>query len=259
MKSLEYTKKFGKNIKISRGSLSKDEIGEFNSYLETLFDEYPDMPKFNNVTVKNNASSHKGGYIMTSTNYFTGEKFYDLYINAGWLEDRQKRADDNNIKWYQAQIEYMSKQLDNVTNDENKQFITDTINKFKDKINTINEERSKPKEQVYNVVAKCKSRSERLKSLMAHELMHRITQEFEGYKPSQAPERHKEHIDLTNKLSEVYNNAIKNGDAKKISTYATTSRSEFLSEANAMLEGGFELPSYIKDVLIEIKDFNRRK
>jgi hypothetical protein len=225
MKSTDYTKKFCKNVKISRASLSKDEIGEFNSYLETLFDEYPDMQKFDNITVKNNMSSHKGGYVMPRTNYFTDEVSYDLYINSGWLEDRQKINDS----------------------------------KFKNRIETINEESKKPKEQVYNVVAKCNSRSERLKSLMAHELMHRITQDFESFRPSQNPSKHKAYIDLTNKLKEAYTKAINNGDAKRISTYATTNKSEFLSEANAMLEGGFEMPQYIKDVLLEVKEWNRRK
>ena len=96
---------------------------------------------------------------------------------------------------------------------------------------------------------------------MAHELMHTITQEFDyavSNKKITTEELKQKHSDLTKKIREVYNEAIKNGDAKKISRYATTSRDEFLSEANSMLEGGYEMPKYITEVLEELKDFNRK-
>lgn len=261
MKSVDYTQKFAPNVKITRGSLSKDEIGEFNAYLEKTFNDYPEMQKFRNISVRNNPSSRTGGYIMTSTNYFTGEKNFELYINSGWLEDRQAISDEKTLRWYKTQVEHIEKQLTNLTDVERKPNLEHMLNSFKESINKIEERKKAPRTEFSNVVNRCKTRSERLKSLMAHELMHRITQEFDyavSNKKVTTEELKQKHNDLTKKIREVYNEAIKNGDAKRISSYATTSRDEFLSEANAMLEGGYEMPSYITEVVEELKDFNRK-
>ena len=260
MKSATYTEKFAPNVKITRGSFSKDEIGEFNAYLEKVFNDYPEMQKFRNIFVKNNTSSDTGGYIKTSTNLFSGEKNYELYINAGWLEDRQAISDEKTLNWYKSQVKYIENQLINLTDNNRKSNLENLLNNFKEAINNIEKRRKTPRTEFSNVINRCTTRSERLKSIMAHEMMHRITQDFDDaiINKKITGELKQKHSDLTKKILEVYDEAIKNGDAKKISNYATKNRDEFLSEANSMIEGGYKMPAYIKEVVEELKDFNRR-
>ena len=260
MKSATYTENFAPNVTITRGSFKKEDIGEFNAYLQNIFNEYPEMQRFTNITVRNNTASHRGGSITTYTNWRTGEKNYDLYINSSWLEDRQELQNNKAIKWYKDQIGYLQKRLETASAND-KEDIEGRISAIQKSIDRIEEERKTPKTEYGNVIQRCTTRSERLKSLMAHEMMHRITQDFDyGVMDNKITDEvgRKRFLELKNKIREVYNEAINNGDAKKISRYATTDRDEFLSEANAMLEGGYEMPSYITEVVEELKDFNRK-
>ena len=116
----------------------------------------------------------------------------------------------------------------------------------------------------YNVIGRIQERSERLKSLLAHELMHRITQtfdEYDIYKYIGDIEKNNKFaprwIKISQQITNTYNMAIQNGDAKKISKYATTNRAEFLSEANSMIESGFNVPDYIKTTINDMKRFIR--
>lgn len=260
MKSIDYTKRFVQNetfvgyfgnertlnaeVKITRGSLSKDEIGDFNRQLQELFDRYPDMQKFNKILVKNAQSSTQGGYIKT---YSSGNnKAYELYINAGWLDKTPgERATENNIAWYKRQIAYNEEQIAKIN--QNPQDFEDAeerkarfLEATERMMVAIDREKNKEKE-IYNVIYKFDNRKERLKSLMAHELMHRIT----NYN-LKSPE-------LYDEARSIFSKAKENGDAKNISTYATTSLSEFLSEANAQIECGLETPKYIVDLVNKVK------
>lgn len=126
MKSSEYTKKFTERtkisgyftdtyrdaeVKITRGSLNKAEIGLFNSQIEEMFNSYPNMQKFTKIIVNNAKASSQGGYIATY-GYTGTNKSYDLYINAGWLDKTPgERIREENIKWYERKIENINKGL----------------------------------------------------------------------------------------------------------------------------------------------------
>lgn len=263
MKSAEYTKNFTENgesqgywglvsreaeVKITRGSLTKDEIGQFNKQIQDLFKEYPNMQKFTKINVKNAKASLQGGYVAT---YGFGEReSYDLYINAGWLDKTPgERINQENIDYYKKKIEELSNNTDNNI---------EKIESYKKSINSLENR------QAYNVITKSNSRSERLKSSLAHELMHRVTQTFDNFNVNKYAGNIEKHNTLNEKyrsiqqeIRDVYSKALQNGDAKKISTYATTSRDEFLSEANAQLEVGIETPQYIADVVNNMKNFLR--
>lgn len=219
------------NVKISRGSLDKSTQKVFNTALKDMFEKYPNMQKFTNIKVDNRAASNKGGYI--SRTYYNGEVSYELYINASWINKPSSQEKyQKEIAYYKSEIERI-KQSDFYTN---KDYIIDNYNK------TIQglEKRLGENAEVYNVIERVNGKEERLKNLMAHELMHRI------YHENMTRE-------LSEKTSKIYKQALENGDARKISVYATTSQGEFISEANACLESGIEIPDYIKDIVNEIK------
>ena len=220
------------NVKISRGSLDKSTQKVFNTMLQDMFEKYPNMQKFTNIKVDNRAASNRGGYI--SRTYYDNGVSYELYINASWInKPSSKEKYEKEIAYYKSEIERVKKS-DFYTN---KDYIIENYNK------TIQglEKRLGENAEVYNVIERVNGKEERLKNLMAHELMHRIYHEN-----VKTPE-------LGTKISKIYNQALENGDARKISIYATTNASEFLSEANACLESGIEIPDYIKDIVNEIK------
>lgn len=252
MKSISYTNNFVEvgelenyfgakmiykpEVKITRGSLTADEIGNFNNQLKEMFDKYPKMQKFNTITVKNATASSNGGYIQTKydTNY--KNKIYGLYINAGWLEKTpSERTLENNLKYYTTKIEYIKSHTEQYTEPDK------IIKNFNEALQSINEKIKKRRNNTFNIVEKLDSRKDRLKALVGHELMHRIYQNN-----VKTPE-------LTNKIKEIYRKALQNGDAQKISTYATTNTGEFISEANSQIICGIETPEYIVDIVNEIK------
>lgn len=251
MKTSEYTKKFTQDseaqgyyntirreaeVKITRGSLNKEEIGVLNNEIGKMFEEYPDMQKFTKIIVNNKKASSQGGYIATFGG-FGNAKSYDLYINAGWLDKTPgERIKDENIQWYKERIDSITKGLN-----ENA-YIESSIDDVKKQLENykiqLEEYKNKP---TYNVITKSKSRQDRLKSLLAHELMHRIYN------------KNVKSLELEKEIRETYKKALDNGDAQKISTYATTQMSEFISEANSQIVMGIDTPQYIVDIVNKIK------
>lgn len=273
MKSIDYTRKlvqdaqvdnyFGlhtrpTSVSITRGSLTKDELGEFNKQIEDLYNEYPEMQKLTEIKVNNAKASSRGGYICT---YGSGSnRAYELYINAGWLDKTPgERARDENIDWYKRRIENIEQGL------KNNEYVESSIESVKNSLEDYKQKLANyEKGAVYNVIYKSSNRKDRLKSLLAHELMHRVTQTFDYYnlgKYAGDVEKnnaiHQRHREITQKLRDVYSKALQNGDAKNISVYATTSRDEFISEANSQMSLGIEVPQYIREVIDEMKTFVR--
>lgn len=233
-------RKFDATVKITKGSLTKEEIGVLNAQLKEIFERYPAMKKFNTITVRNNASSGTGGYICTRSTAMGNTKWYELYINAGWLDKTKNESDHaNNIKFYESQVAHYENQLDELERNggatQNIEYLKNMI-----KISQTALDNIKAKSDKYNVIYKISGRKERLKALMAHELMHRITDEYAVG-------------ELKDEVKAVYNKALINGDAEKISIYAKTNFNEFLSEANAQIESGIDTPSYIVDIVNKVK------
>lgn len=250
METVDYTKNFTEDtkiggyisniirqaeVKITRGSLNKEELGMFNQQIEEMFKDYPNMQKFTKITVTNAKASTQGGYIAT---YGIGkDKSYDLYINAGWLEKTPgERIRDENIKWYETKINNINKGLaENV-------YVENSIESVKKDLERYESELKNYKNRpIFNVITKATTREDRLKALLSHELMHRIYQTN-----VKTPE-------LEQEIRETYRKALENGDAQKISTYATTQMSEFISEANSQIVLGIETPQYIVDIVNKIK------
>ena len=239
-KSPEYTKRFTESygyrnaeVKITRGSLTKDEMGLFNQKLEDMFNKYPQMQKFTKVTVNNAKSSSQGGYVET---YFGSPKTYDLYINAGWLgKTPNERIRDENIKWYESKINNINKGLaENAYVENNIESVKKDLERYESELKNY---KNRP---IFNVTTKATTREDRLKALLSHELMHRIFNENVD-------------AELGSEVRDVYRKALENGDAQKISTYATTQVGEFISEANSQIELGIETPQYIVDIVNKIK------
>ena len=251
MKSSEYTKRFTERakisgyftntyrdaeVKITRGSLNKNEVGLFNSQIEEMFNNYPNMQKFTKIIVNNAKASSQGGYIATY-GYTGTNKSYDLYINAGWLDKTpSERIREENINWYERKIENINKGLKEGAYIEGSE--EDVKKQLENYQKQLENEKNRPS---YNVITKSSKREDRLKSLLAHELMHRIYQ------------TNVKTIELEQEIRDVYKKALSNGDAQKISTYATTQMSEFISEANSQIEVGIETPQYIIDIVNKIK------
>lgn len=270
MKSIDYTKKLVQNgvydgmlnmhteiasVSITRGSLTKDEIGEFNKQIEDMYKEYPDIQRFTSIKVNNAKSSYKGGYIST-TGY--SRYTYGLYINAGWLDKTiTERTREENIEWYKSRIQAMEEGLVGGG------YAETEIARVKDKISlykkSIADIENIQKNNSSNVVYKAKNRRERLKVVLTHELAHRVTQSFDNYDSGKifdnnAQERY---AAVKSKIREAYKTAISNGDAKNISTYATTNKDEFISEASAQMALGIDTPQYIVDAINEMREFVR--
>ena len=275
MKSIEYTKKlvedakydgyFGQStrkasVSITRGSLSNDEIGEFNKQIEDLYKEYPEMQKLTEIKVNNAKASSKGGYIATYGGYGS-KNSYELYINAGWLEKTPgERLREENINFYKQKIQSIEQGLKNNEYSETSiQNVKEQLEHYKQQL-----ENYYNNSEVYNVICKSSNRKERLKSLLAHELMHRVTQTFERYnvnkyagdieKNNALQTRYRE---IKQNIRDTYRQAVTSGDARKISIYATTSLDEFISEANSQISVGIETPQYIVDAINAIKEFVR--
>lgn len=237
-------RKFDATVKISKGSLTKEEIGVLNVQLKEMFDRYPNIKKFNTITVRNNASSGTGGYILTRSTAMGNAKWYELYINAGWLDKTAgERSHESNIKWYENLLTHYNNQLEDLQKNggatKDVEYLKRAIENTETALNNL-QKTSQGQTKVSNVIYKINGRKERLKALMAHELMHRITDEYAVG-------------ELKDEVRAVYNKAITNGDAEKISTYAKTNFNEFLSEANAQIESGIDTPSYIVDIVNKVK------
>lgn len=232
-----FVRTYPAEVKISKGSFNKEDLKQFNTYLKDLFNKYPNMSKFNQIKVDNRASSSVGGYIKTRFDANGNIGNYDLYINASWLN---KPTEEEH---YKKTLDFYKDRIDYIKN--NKGLYTDAdgmIKSFEKSISDI-EKRLNTKDEdkiVGNVHDRLKTRELRLKGLMAHELMHRIY--AENVKS-----------DLQIKINEIYRQAIINGDARKISIYASTNEKEFISEANAMIECGLKVPEYISNIVKEIK------
>lgn len=246
MKSPEYTKNkfttpvtlkgyfsdktFEPKVSITRGSLSKDEVGEFNSYLQEMFDKYPDMQKFTNITVKNAKKSSQGGYFKRVRTGYGGEQMFDLYINAGWLDEKSSKENlEENLEFYKNRLgEY------NKDNPDHQSW----INVYERRIKEIQQDIENGVS--YTSCGKLTGRSAKLNNLVSHELMHYMY--YHNVKS----------LDLDNEITTTFWKAKDNGDAKRISTYATTSKQEFISEAYASMRTGLKVPEYIQDLVNKI-------
>ena len=269
MKTKQYTEKFASNVNISRTSINNEEIGVFNAYLENVFNNYPKMDKFTTITVKNNTKSYCGGFIRTKL-YYSGKKEIELYINSGWLDkspykDKIKEL-EGNVGFYNSLLNNAYERKAMVERDSDNialENINTSIERYKNEIkkgqDEINRLKSTPKEEwfksVGNVIDKIEGRNERLKALMSHEMMHRITNDVKSAQSN--PELGIQATRLWQDVNDAYKKAINNGDINKISRYAKTSADEFLSEANTMLEFNMQMPDYITSVLKRVKEFNR--
>lgn len=258
MKNRDYTERFAEEVNISKKSLNDEELGEFNNYLEEIFNNYPEMQRFRDISVKNNSKSLTGGYIRTTENWLTGKKTYDLYINAGWLEYKDPKEEFRNKRQFFEDLVKSVESNENYTEKEKKFY----RRAYQDNIDYYDK---KLKDDTYsNVIERIKDRKGRLKNLMAHELMHRITQTFYGYDTNKyAGNVEKNNLlnarynDIKQNITDTYVKAVGNGDALKISKYANSNKEEFLSEANSMIECGFKCPEYITNLINDIKTFLR--
>ena len=167
MKSIDYTKKlvqetqfdgyFGvqtkqANVSITRGSLTKEELGEFNKQIEDLYKDFPEMQKLTEIKVNNAKVSSKGGYIAS---YGVGsKKAYELYINAGWLDKTPgERAREENIEWYKRRIENIEQGL------KNNEFVNGSTESIKNNLENYKQQLANyEKGAVNNVIYKSSNR-----------------------------------------------------------------------------------------------------
>lgn len=244
--------KEGGEIKISRGSLTESQQKIFNDALDGFYKEFPDMPKFDIITVDKRPSSNLGGRIRIARDYSKGfrnpTKTYELYINSGFINEQ-------NVK----NQEYVTKYALRRANEEletaklNPQDV-EKIERLKRRLEDI--EKNK---RYSNVAFKLNDEHERLKSLINHELMHReIVYKFgnsmsQSFSFQMTPEQ----VKLNDLIYDTFVKAMKNGDAERISEYAETDADEFISEAYSQVMSGIETPDYIKNMIKSIKEFKK--
>ena len=220
------------DVHITRGSLTDDEIGIMNSLLQELYDTYPDMQKFTKIDVKNAKKSGTGGYVKTWGSV-KGKQAFDLYINAGWLDSTDnERAIERNLKFYEEQI----KKLEDGTLKYENEDPAISLKNYRQAYNDLVTLKNRP----YNTIHKMNGRENRLKAIIDHELMHRIY------------DLNVNSAEFEREIGNVYKKAIDNGDAKKISVYASTNQQEFISEAYSQIRAGIETPDYIVDIVEKV-------
>lgn len=242
----------GGEIKISRNSLDETQHKIFTQALNGFYKDFPNMPRFDKIRIDKRPYSHHGGHVKMYWDYSKGlssaKKGYELYLNSGLVdEDKSKEPEETRqklIRQLTAELDAVQKSVPNDTNRINK--LKESISYYENKPITYS-----------NVVFKLKDKNERFKSLINHELMHRelaykLGTIWTRYTSSNAtPEQEKLHYEI----SKTYSIAKQNGDARKISEYAATSTSEFVSEAYSQIKSGIETPQYIIDMINKIKEF----
>ena len=242
----------GGKSKISRNSLDEAQHKIFTQALNEFYKDLPNMQRFDKIRIDKRPSSLTGGYIKTYWDYSKGlssaKKGYELYLNSGWVdEDKSKYPEETRqklIRQLTVELDAVQKSFPNDTNKINK--LKESISYYENKPITYS-----------NVAFKLKDRNERFKNVINHELMHREV----AYKLGSLLSRYTsfnatpEQENLHDEILQTYMIAKKNGDAKKISEYADSDISEFVSEAYSQIKSGIETPAYIKDMINKIKEF----
>lgn len=115
---------------------------------------------------------------------------------------------------------------------------------------------------VSNVACRTDDTDKRIKMVLDHEMMHKVLNykignkrfNMDYYSMNVYSEKQKK---LRQKMTEVWNKAIDNGDADNISFYASSSSDELIAEAYSARENGIEIPKYISDLIDEISNFKK--
>ena len=117
---------------------------------------------------------------------------------------------------------------------------------------------------VSNVACRVENLSQRIKIILDHEMMHKILNykignksiNMDYYRMKQFSNKQKE---LRDKMIKVWDRALDDGEADKISFYASSSSDELIAEAYSARENGIQIPNYISSLIDEILEFEEEE
>lgn len=246
MKSKTFLQENGvcKVAEIKKGSLSESETQYFNSLIFDYKNKFINSETvFDNILVNSRTTSSRGGSITTKFNPRTGSVSYDFYLNTSCLDESWGTWRD-----YKEDIEKKKQKIEEIkmSGDQFSQYRISSLE------NSIKDTEEKLQYKGFNSAAFANTREERLKSTLSHEMMHRIFNERLSRHSGVITPKQRE---LNQKVRDVYSNSMKNGNIKKITYYARTNSSEFLSEAFAVRELGYDIPKEIDSILDEVLNY----
>ena len=214
--------KYGGIIDMQKASL--EQLNDINEMLDTLTTKYPSK-KYHNISQNNRMKAN------ARSNYF------ELEVNTNKLGARERTSKifQDNQKTCRSNIEFIT-------------------GMYGDNIPAAYKKKMEQWKSFLEYTRHGISETYGTKATIANEYAHSISDQYWGMinKGANKNSFSDEARARTKKVNETYAQALKSGDIKSISYYASTNRDEFLAEVFAAREMGEKLPDYIDTMLNEV-------